>query len=79
MGDTGALVSKTASGWEEWRDRELWDYSEQFKKHTHENMTLLQDRMQGQMGMMQQLRDPQIGMHTRLHEEAHQKHDWVEE
>ena len=27
MGETGALVPRTASGWEEWRDREIWDYT----------------------------------------------------
>ena len=36
MGETGALVPRTASGWEEWRDRELWDYTEQIKKYTHD-------------------------------------------
>ena len=43
MGETGALVLRTASGWEEWRDRELWDYTEQIKKYTHESMNFVQE------------------------------------
>ena len=78
MGEPGALVPRTASGWEEWREWELWDYTEQIKKHTHENTSLLQQCMQGQVGMLQELWDRVIDKHTVLHEEAHQEHDWVE-
>ena len=78
MGETGALVARTASGWEEWRDRELWDYTEQIKKYTHESMSFVQEHMQNQVGQMQQLWDRVIDKQTVLHEEAHQEHDWVE-
>ena len=78
MGDAGALVPRTASGWEEWRDRELWDYTEQIKKYTHENMNYMQERMKSQVGLMQQLWDKVIDRHTVLHEVAHQEHEWVE-
>ena len=78
MGEPGPLVERTASGWEEWRDQELWDYTEQIKKHTHENMSMLQECMQGQVGMMQELWDRVIDKHTFLHEEVHHEHDWVE-
>ena len=79
MGDAGGLVPRTASGWEEWRDRELWDYTEQIKKYTHESMDFVQERMQNQVGLMQQLWDKVIDRHTVLHDEAQQEHEWVEE
>jgi hypothetical protein len=79
MGDSGALIPRTASGWEEWRDRELWDYTEQIKKYAHESMDFVQGRMQQQVGLMQQLWDKVIDRHSTLHDEAHQEHEWVEE
>ena len=79
MGDLGALVPRTASGWEEWRDRQLWDYTEQIKKYTHENMNYMQEHMKSQVGLMQQLWDKVIDRHAVLHEEAQQEHEWVED
>ena len=42
-------------------------------------MTILQDRMHDQMGMMQNLWDQLLDKLKFLHEQAHQEHGWVEE
>jgi chromosome segregation ATPase len=78
MGETGAVGPRTASGWEEWRDQEIWDYTEEIKLHAFQNMKMLESQLQNQVGMMQQLWERVGDRQEKLHQDAHQEHDWVE-